>query len=89
MKKKKRQPPIAAETDHLEFFRLLMFHLGTTYPKRIFDRRLKLLTKKEYDKYSKEVWELIDKIDAKLRNQIENIDEIMSNRAEIENDPWK
>lgn len=89
MKKKKKQPSIAAETDHLELFRLIILHLGTTYPKQIFDRRLKLLSEKEYAKYDKRVMDFIDKIYEKFGDEIDDIDEIMAKRAVIENDPWK
>jgi hypothetical protein len=66
-----------------------MLHLGTTYPKQIFDRRLKLLSEKEYAKYDKRVMDFIDKIYEKFGDEIDDIDEIMAKRAVIENDPWK
>lgn len=75
--------------DEFEFFRQMMWNLGITYPKSIFDRRLNLMTKKELSKYKAEIWELFDKIDQKLYSKIEDINAIMANRAEIEQDPWK
>ena len=88
-KKKKKKVPIEAETNHFEFFRLLMFHLGTTYPKHIFDRRVQLLTEKEYKKYDKRIIKLIGEIYDKFKKETDDIDGIMANRAEKENDPWK
>lgn len=76
------------EKDFLETFRLLMFHLGTTYPKRTFNRRINLLTKKELKEYEKRITKLFDRIYDEFGDEIDNIDEIMGNRAEIAKDKW-
>ncbi len=77
--------------DVFEFFRMLMnYSCGITYPRHIFDRRINLLTKKEMKKYEKEIIALVDDIGKKFQDRIENdIDSIMSERAEKCNDEWK
>ena len=80
---------INREDCHTEAFRLLMWHVhGITYSKKTYNRRLNLLSNKEYDLYSKQVDSLLHQIDQKFINKVENIDEIMCKRAEIENDEW-
>jgi len=53
----------------------------STYPPNILARRVNFLTKEERLKCNKE-WNRIYK-------SIEKIDNIISNRAQIKNDPWK
>jgi len=87
--KKKKKKDIAENIDHLEFFRLLMWQMAITYPKSIYYRRLKLMTKKERKKFEEKIIKLLDDIDQTYLNRVENINEIMVNRSEICCDPWK
>jgi len=77
-------------SDNFEIFRQLMYNVhGITYPKSIFDRRLNLLTKKELKRFSKEIDNLLDDIDQRFASRVEEINNIMANRAEIAQDNWK
>lgn len=63
------------------FSELIELILGATYPPNILARRVNLLTKAEKLKCDKN-WRKIEKL-------TEEINDIISNRAEICNDPWK
>lgn len=87
IKNNKQKIKVNPENCDIEFFRLIMWHLGITYPRHIFYRRLEMLTKKERNKVEKKIQNLLfEKIYKKYYDEIETINEIMSNRAEIEED---
>jgi len=61
--------------------RKLMEFVAITYPRHILFRRVNLLTDKERERCNK-LW-------ARIFRDIEKIDEIIAERAEKANDPWK
>jgi hypothetical protein len=54
---------------------------SSTYPKSILRRRLDLLNKKETER--------VNNLIKNIAQSVNKIDEIISDRAEKENDPWK
>lgn len=54
---------------------------ASTYTESILQRRLDLLNEKETKR--------VENLMKKIVQSVNEIDEIISNRAEIENDPWK
>jgi len=91
MKKKTKRCKIKRSiNDEFEFFRLFLWNVhGITYPKNTFDRRLKLMTETEFNNYSNCLHRMIESMDYLYINKSENIDAIMSSRAEEENDKWR
>lgn len=91
MKKKTKRCKINRSiNDEFEFFRLFLWNVhGITYTKNTFDRRLKLMTETEFNNYSNHLHRMIESMDYLYINQSENIDAIMSSRAEEENDKWR
>ena len=59
----------------------ILEYRGHTYPTHILARRVNLLTDAEKRRCDK-AWSIINK-------QLEKIDDIISERAEKENDPWE
>ena len=83
-------------TRNPEFFRLLLWHIcGITYPAPVFHRRVKALTKddkKRIEKKLNEKWvDFCNMKDVKAFSEFleEEIDSVISERAEINKDPWK
>ena len=88
MKKKTKRCKIKRNiNDEFEFFRLFLWHVhGITYTKNTFDRRLKLMNETEFNNYSNYLHKMIESMDYPYLEKSENIDAIMSSRAEIEQD---
>lgn len=55
--------------------------IGLGYTEKILKRRLKLLSKAELQRFGK--------LFIRIQGEIEQLDDIIATRAEIENDPWK
>lgn len=66
--------------NNIELFRAVFEMFGTTYPKRTLKRRVDALTEKDLKR--------LMKLEEKLEDIIEMIDEIIADRAEENKDPW-
>lgn len=60
---------------------LMEYAIGSTYPRHILERRINLLTPLEYKRFT-DHW-------IKIADRVQRMDDILVNRSEILNDPWK